>query len=207
MQQQQFAVINLIGPLTVLLLLSATLMLPWVSFPALADFGLGWLFRAPAILETASTFDFYLDSNSAALSAQEIIGSIKVADVIIMILAVIVVLLLLLGSFILLIVAFVRGGISGAVKGIASSKVSIILLAAAQLCGVVATFVLNARLTSNIDTMLQSQGISRLPLAVISPSLFLWGLLVGSLVCFIVLCVVSARLRGHRALSTPPAVS
>ena len=195
MQQQQFAVINLIGPLAVLLLLSATLMLPWVSFPALADFGLGWLFRIPAILDTASTSDLYLDSSSASLSAQEIIGSIKVADVIIMILAVVVVLLLLLVSFIFLVVAFVRGGISGAVKGIASSKVSIILLAAAQLCGVLAIFVLNARLTSNIDTMLQSQGISRLPLAVVSPSLFLWGLLAGSLACFLGLCIAGARLR------------
>jgi hypothetical protein len=202
MREKQFTIVNLIGPVVALLLLSATLMLPWASFPALSEFGVGWLLRISSIWETASTSELYLDGSSAVVSVQEIVSSIKATDLIFLVLAAIVILLFLLGSFVLLVVAFIRGCISGAVKGIASSKVSIILLAVAQLSGILAILALNARLVSNVEAVLQSQGISQMPLAVVSPSLFLWGLLAGSLACFVILSIASARLRKDAQVAT-----
>jgi hypothetical protein len=202
MRERQFAIVNLIGPVVVLLLLSATLMLPWVSFPALSELGIGWLMRISSIWETASTSNLYLDGSSAVVSVQEIVSNIKATDVIFLVLAAIAILLLLLSSFVLLVVAFIRGCISGAVKGIASSKVSIILLAVAQLSGILAILALNARLMSNVEAVLQSQGISQMPLAVVSPSLFLWGLLAGSVACFVSLSIASARLRKDAQVAT-----
>jgi hypothetical protein len=184
-----------LAPLVALALCLAAAILPWFKIPLLGELGIG---TAKGIFSIVSLFfgaEVNFDGSRTLEALGDVIGSLSASSIGIAVALVLVTLALVLAAFAFAIVACFRGPLSGARKGIATARVSFLLLALALLLDCVFFFIANIWLSEQVLTLLQSFGASDGELSIIKPSVFAWALLAASVVCWIAFGVVKRFLR------------
>jgi hypothetical protein len=184
-----------LAPLVSLALCFAAAILPWFKIPLLGELGMG---TAKGIFSVFSLFfgaEVGFDGNRTLEALGTVVGSLSASAISGTVAVILVTIALMLAAFVLAVIACFRGPLSGAREGIASARVSFLLLALALILDCVFFFVANIWLSEQVLTLLQSFGASDGELSIIKPSVFAWALLAASVMCWIVFGVVKRFLR------------
>jgi hypothetical protein len=183
-----------LSPLLALGLCLAAVILPWFKVPLLGELGMG---TAKCIFSLVSLFfgaEVSFDGSRTLEAFGEVIGSLSVTSLGVGIAVTLVAITLVAAAFVLAIIACFRGPISGARKGIASARVSFLLLALALLLACAFLLIANSWLSAQVLTLLQSFGASQGALKLIAPSEFAWAFLLASVACWITFGLIKRKL-------------